>query len=161
MICCHMWQRLSCWLSQVWDKAKNMHSQKVAEITTSEKKDRNITKQQAVRKEQANSVSCLHVNRSLSASFHSATADSEMKHTRNWADTAGTDEKDVWKRCFATFIRASPKFLTFATHALPRLHFRQLKFIISDRTESVSRCYRLPVRSFPSSIGRWRPNWNS
>ena len=43
----------------------------------------NLTKQQAVRKEQANSVSCLHVNRSLSASFHSATADSEMKRMRN------------------------------------------------------------------------------
>ena len=52
----------------------------------------NLTKQQAVRKEQANSVSCLHVNRSLSASFHSATADSEMKHMRNWAGTAEAEE---------------------------------------------------------------------
>ena len=34
-----------------------------------------------MRKEQANSVSCLHVNRSLSASFHSATADSEMERS--------------------------------------------------------------------------------
>ena len=51
----------------------------------------NLTKQQAVRKEQANSVSCLHVNRSLSVSFHSATADSEMKHMRNWAGTADID----------------------------------------------------------------------
>ena len=149
MICCHMWQRLSCWLSQVWDKAKNMHSQKVAEITTSEKKDRNITKQQAVRKEQANSVSCLHVNRNLSASFHSATADSEMKRMPNWAGTAKANKNNPRKRaCIATFVRASPEFLTFATHALLRLHFRQLKFIISDRTEPASRCYRLPVRSF-------------
>ena len=52
----------------------------------------NLTKQQAVRKEQANSVSCLHVNRSLSASFHSATADSEMERMRNWAGTAEADE---------------------------------------------------------------------
>ena len=52
----------------------------------------NLTKQQAVRKEQANSVSCLHVNRSLSASFHLATADSEMERMRNWAGTAEADE---------------------------------------------------------------------
>ena len=45
-----------------------------------------------MRKEQANSVSCLHVNRSLSASFHSATADSEMKRMRNWAGTAEADK---------------------------------------------------------------------
>ena len=76
----------------------------------------NLTKQQAVRKEQANSVSCLHVNRSLSASFHSATADSEMEHMRNWAGTAEIDKRDVWKRCFASFVRASPKFLTHAKH---------------------------------------------
>ena len=59
------------------------------------------------------------------------------------------DENDPRKReCIATFVRASPEFLTFATHSLLRLHFRQLKFIISDRTEPVSRSYRLPVRSF-------------
>ena len=41
------------------------------------------------------------------------------------------DENDPRKReCIATFVRASPKFLTFATHALLCLHFRQLKFIV-------------------------------
>ena len=45
-----------------------------------------------MRKEQANSVSCLHVNRSLSASFHSATADSEMERMRNGAGTAEAEE---------------------------------------------------------------------
>ena len=45
-----------------------------------------------MRKEQANAVSCLHVNRSLSASFHSATADSEMERMRNWAGTAEADK---------------------------------------------------------------------
>ena len=43
------------------------------------------------------------------------------------------DENDPRKReCIATFVRASPEFLTFATHALLRLHFRQLKFIIRN-----------------------------
>ena len=75
-------------------------------------------------------MSCLHVNRGLSASFHSATADSEMERMRNGAGTAEADGNDSRKReCIATFVRASPKFLTFATHALLRLHFRQLKFI--------------------------------
>ena len=94
-------------------------------------------------------MSCLHVNRSLSASFHLATADSEMERMRNGAGTAEADGNDSRKReCIATFVRASPEFLTFATHALLRLHFRQLKFIISDRKEPTSRCYRVPVGSF-------------
>ena len=59
------------------------------------------------------------------------------------------DENDPRKReCIATFVRASPEFLTFAIHSLLRLHFRQLKFIISDKKESTSRCYRVPVRNF-------------
>ena len=78
-------------------------------------------------------MSCLHVNRGLSASFHSATADSEMERMRNGAGTAEADGNDSRKReCIATFVRASPEFLTFATHALLRLHFRQLKFIIRN-----------------------------
>ena len=80
-----------------------------------------------MRKEQANSVSCLHVNRSLSASFHSATADSEMERMRNGAGTAEADGNDSRKReCIATFVRASPEFLTHAKHLFHTYTFASL-----------------------------------
>ena len=81
-------------------------------------------------------VSCLHVNRNLSASFHSATADSEMERMRNGAGTAEADGNDSRKReCIATFVRASPKFFTHTKQSLSHshFHFRQLKFIVPGR----------------------------